>query len=279
MKTNHVDPIRSSAIALVRLIFWGSLIVQINVNFTSPRSQLVLYSIWIGAFLWWNVFRPVRRMGGRRQEPSDGPSLSMARQLVPSVLLLSITFVVFRPWWGALFTTGCSHSDLFERIWPSQSLAPLAVLPIGLAATWFVLQSVTFPLVEEFTCRKWLLDAWSPRIGAKITVLLTALLFALLHLEFHPGLFVGLIIVGILLGSAAVVTRSIWPPVAIHVAFNISTDALQLPPFHGFVRDAYSTPLFRCGATAVMVGLFLLCDVALLINSKRILGKTARNVV
>ena len=143
----RANPVRASAIALLRLMFWGGLIVQININFPSPNWQLVLYSAWIAAFLWWYVFRPVRRAGRRRQDSDGGPSLSMAKQLVPSVVLLSMAFVVFRPWWGALFTTGCTHPDLFDKIWPAQSLGPLAALPIGLAVVWFILQNATFPRI------------------------------------------------------------------------------------------------------------------------------------
>jgi membrane protease YdiL (CAAX protease family) len=74
------------------------------------------------------------------------------------------------------------------------------------------------PLMEEFLFRGIFLFGLSRRYGPAFGVLLSAVLFGVVHLGAVPALYAT--VAGLLLGWLALGTRSVWPGVALHGAFN-----------------------------------------------------------
>lgn len=74
------------------------------------------------------------------------------------------------------------------------------------------------PLMEEFLFRGIFLFGLSRRYGGPFGVLFSAVLFGVVHLGAVPALYAS--VAGLLLGWLALTTRSVWPGVALHAAFN-----------------------------------------------------------
>lgn len=75
------------------------------------------------------------------------------------------------------------------------------------------------PIVEEFIFRGYLQSALMDRVPAFVAVGSSAFVFAAFHMDIEafPLLFVG----GLLLGLLYQVTRSLWPPLALHMLVNL----------------------------------------------------------
>jgi membrane protease YdiL (CAAX protease family) len=85
---------------------------------------------------------------------------------------------------------------------------------------------VAVALFEEWTFRQYLLEMLAPRVGTAWAVIIGAALFAAAHLT-NQGALSGTSVLavfgaGIGLGIAYVVTRSLWIPVAWHLAWNFT---------------------------------------------------------
>ena len=85
---------------------------------------------------------------------------------------------------------------------------------------------VAVALFEEWTFRQYLLEMLGPRVGPVWAVIISAALFAAAHLT-NSGALSGTSVLsvfgaGIGLGMSYVVTRSLWIPVAWHVAWNFT---------------------------------------------------------
>lgn len=89
--------------------------------------------------------------------------------------------------------------------------------PLG-AVTTVLVVAVLGPLLEEVALRGVLLSALKTRIGAVASVVVTAVAFSLLHVSAWS--FVPLTALGLALGWLAVRSRSLWPAVLLHVAYN-----------------------------------------------------------
>lgn len=104
---------------------------------------------------------------------------------------------------------------------PTGEGANLATLfgpgPLGVVTTVLVV-AVLGPVLEEAALRGVLLGALRERIGPWPAVLVTALAFSLLHVSAWS--FVPLTVLGVALGWLAVRSRSLWPAIALHVAYN-----------------------------------------------------------
>ena len=75
------------------------------------------------------------------------------------------------------------------------------------------------PIVEEFIFRGYLQSALMDRVPAIVAVGCSAFVFAAFHMDIEafPLLFFG----GLLLGLLYQVTRSLWPPLALHMLINL----------------------------------------------------------
>jgi membrane protease YdiL (CAAX protease family)/NAD-dependent dihydropyrimidine dehydrogenase PreA subunit len=104
---------------------------------------------------------------------------------------------------------------------PTGEGANLATLfgsgPLG-ALTTILVVAVLGPVLEEAALRGVLLGALRERIGPWPAVLVTALAFSLLHVSGWS--FLPLTVLGVALGWLAVRSRSLWPAIVLHVAYN-----------------------------------------------------------
>ncbi len=98
-------------------------------------------------------------------------------------------------------------SDALERV--GQSL-PLAIVIVGILT----------PIGEEIFFRGFLLRMLSTKFTGKISIVLSSALFALFHIDYR--LFIPIFILSLALGLAFIWTQSIWPPIIIHMAQNIT---------------------------------------------------------
>lgn len=89
--------------------------------------------------------------------------------------------------------------------------------PLG-AFTTVLVVGLLGPVLEEVALRGVLLGALERRVGAVAAVALTAVAFSLLHVSAWS--FVPLTALGLALGWLAVRSRSLWPAVILHVAYN-----------------------------------------------------------
>ena len=74
------------------------------------------------------------------------------------------------------------------------------------------------PLVEELLYRGLLQGAFVRRVNDVLAVVVVAIWFALIH--FRPVEYPGLFVVGLVLGTCALVTRRIGLGIVAHAAFN-----------------------------------------------------------
>lgn len=86
-----------------------------------------------------------------------------------------------------------------------------------------VLTVVWFVLMEEFVMRGWLLFPLRKLLNAPIAIAITSYLFAVMHLV--PAMGLNLLLGGIIVGTAAVLSGSIWYPVGLHLAHNFGVFA------------------------------------------------------
>jgi membrane protease YdiL (CAAX protease family) len=114
--------------------------------------------------------------------------------------------------------------DYGERLekWLAQPGGPLA---------FAFLAVVVAPLLEEFGFRGWIQRPIERRLGAQAAIAGSALLFAIAH--FRPDYLPVFLAAGLVLGHAVYATRSVWTGVALHVAWNGGTLALDAA-FPGF---------------------------------------------
>lgn len=111
---------------------------------------------------------------------------------------------------AAGFGPSASEGPTLDRVFGAGPLAALTtVLVVGIAG----------PLVEEIAVRGIVLGALSGRFGPTAGVFGSAVLFSLLHASIWS--FVPLTVLGLALGWLAVRSRSLWPAIALHMAYNL----------------------------------------------------------
>ncbi len=89
--------------------------------------------------------------------------------------------------------------------------------PITLIAT-LIAATVVAPICEEIFFRSFLLQGLRTIMPSWLAVIFSALVFAAAHLS--PGSFVLLFVLGALLGTLRVMTRSVWPGIVLHALNN-----------------------------------------------------------
>ncbi len=100
------------------------------------------------------------------------------------------------------------------------------------------------PWIEELLFRGLFLFGLARRYGDAFALLLSSCFFGIVHLGAVPALYAT--VAGLLLGSLALTTRSVWPGVALHAAVNAVPVLLpeRVLPIHGFnVPSAHVTHL------------------------------------
>jgi membrane protease YdiL (CAAX protease family) len=77
------------------------------------------------------------------------------------------------------------------------------------------------PIAEELIFRGWFFGLLGRRLGAVAAILLTALGWTLLHYQYGLAVLGVILVDGLLLGLARWRTGSVWPPILMHVLYNL----------------------------------------------------------
>ena len=173
----------------------------------------------------------------------------------------------------------------------SISASPLAALVIIIGGFLVLLPAAA---VEEISMRGYVLQTVEERFGSGWALVFSSVVFALLH-AMNPGLFsswtvalgglAGLFVAGVYMGVAYLLTRRLWLPTAVHVAWNLFEG-----PVFGFRVSGIETPsIFKTAVSGpdimtggafgpeagLLVSLFTLLHLALLIPVGRLLATRA----
>jgi membrane protease YdiL (CAAX protease family) len=100
------------------------------------------------------------------------------------------------------------------------------------------------PLIEELLFRGLFLFGLERRYGSGFALLLSSCFFGIVHMAPVPAVYAT--VAGLVLGALALVTRSIWPGIALHAAINAVPVLLpeRVLAIHGFnVPSALATHL------------------------------------
>jgi len=258
---------RETTRALLRLIVW--LTVLAYILDLKPTLRLVSDIIWLGAFLWMYVYRIGKaRFDPRSKYYYEELPLRLPRRLVPHTVALMVLVAASLPWSGAFFTGGCAKAGWFNNVWPTgEILASRSVFFIGTLS--LLIGTATFPLVEEFTFRGWLLRSWTRKLGRNWAVLLTSALFAVGHFTFHAGLLLSHFVFGLLLALAVLSANSLWIAFAMHYSYNLTNELMTVPPLHTYVGNLFQSGLFRCDASGIITGLGLLLMLGVMLDARR----------
>ena len=137
------------------------------------------------------------------------PSWKQVARMVAAFIVLVVVLEVVAGQWKAL-----QDPDIALIIGSSTDTL-LMILGIGVAA----------PVFEELAMRGLLLGSLRHMLDKHIAVAITACLFTLAHASQYdwPLLIVVLLPLSVLLGYARTETNSIWVPIALHIANNVST--------------------------------------------------------
>lgn len=114
------------------------------------------------------------------------------------------------------FPPSAETLDYFRRLYAA--LAPTSPLD-GLVS--LVVIALLPALCEELVMRGALLPSLAVRMVPAPAVALTAGVFALIH--FDPIRFLFTFVLGLILGALRLRTRSLWPPVTVHLSVNALT--------------------------------------------------------
>jgi membrane protease YdiL (CAAX protease family) len=77
------------------------------------------------------------------------------------------------------------------------------------------------PTAEELIFRGWFFALLRNRIGVEATIALTSVGWALLHYTYDWTVIAIIVVDGVLLGVARWQSRSIYPPIAMHMLYNL----------------------------------------------------------
>lgn len=116
-----------------------------------------------------------------------------------------------------------------------------------------IMTVISFVVLEEFTFRGWLLFPLRKLLGTLGAVAVTSYLFAVVHLR--PSTGYNDLFNGVMFGASAVLTGSIWMPVALHLAYNTGVWAWDRF-FDRFGAGAISCGLAQPAFLALTAALF-----------------------
>ena len=248
------------------LLFWASiqgvfLLPEIPpLDRTLPAMSPVvgaLFNLVVAAgFVWWFVLRP-RARGERRRlatfrirpvPPAVARWVPLAAAAMIGVVLSSL---VLLPRVMQVPKNDATFLEAYLR----KPFAPIALL---------LLVAVVAPLLEEFLFRGWIQRSLERRTLPWRAILITAVAFGVAH-----GDAFGLplrVVFGVASGYAAFTTRSIWPSVVLHGAYNgslvILSGALPNVDERTLARWAQDDAIFG-GALAALAAFALILAFAL----------------
>ena len=208
-------------VAGVVLAISGSVTIQTVEHEGLPPSVIIIALAGSGIVLFLGCIL-MRRMRG-----IDWATLGMrsttVRPLVAAVLAY-VAYVVIAESIGRIFQV--DPDGEFTRQLAQQLIPPGAGLPYIALAVAFA--GVIVPVAEEILFRGFLLTWLRERSNAIVTVIVSSLLFSAVHFYFlmpggEFGIFAsaGIFVLGLLLGWLAIWSRSLWPPIVLHVINNL----------------------------------------------------------
>lgn len=174
-----------------------------------PPLAVVWIALTIAAFLWVHGYRPAARATALhvvRLRPLTTGRRWILLAIVPMLLFHAFFLIIYLRITGVPDPTPHPFEGYLQR--------PSGWIPLA-----FFL-AVAVPIIEEFGLRGWIQRPLERLIGAPWAVVLTAALFAAAHLQLLglPTRFFA----GVFFGYAVWATRSIWAPVILHGAHNLS---------------------------------------------------------
>lgn len=148
-----------------------------------------------------------RRIATLRLRPLRGATLGWTLAAVPVLLLLS--WAMSEVYTGLVPVPPAAFNPFDPILAQPGGRLAIAVLAIGIA-----------PVVEEFFFRGLIQHPLERRWGAAAGITVAATLFAAVHLL--PWVFPLHLLLGVLLGTAVYLSRSIWTGVLLHAANNVA---------------------------------------------------------
>ena len=237
--------LRVCLVSSLLLVMWS--FIQGVVSLQRPLIAGLALVVVTMLFVWWHWLRPARLR--RRRGPAD-------------LRLRKIPRAAVRPLAGGIVVTGIALEAMFLlhlRLLPVPAEDPFAEMFAMANEPWgwlplFLLIVVLAPIIEETVFRGWIQRPLERLWGPAPAVGITALLFALVHFipEYLPYYFV----VGLLLGTLVVLTRSLWASIALHTANNVQSMALMFLGGGDFAEEiaVAQLPAVTVASTLVLIG-------------------------
>jgi membrane protease YdiL (CAAX protease family) len=190
----------------------------------SSNRQTVLLLAWFALFLFVYA-RPNASFPTSVKVAS--PRLRFPAHVAPFAIALWVVAAMGAPWPRLIIMQKCAVIPMAV----GSSLSPIFPQVSGITfqhGLLFLLLNGTYPLLEEFYARGWVLTSLSER-GVHQGVLGAAAIFSILHLSLYPSLLLLYFGFGVLLGYAVVATGSIWTAVGMHFVYNLTLSTLDTP--------------------------------------------------
>lgn len=218
-----VFPILNNEIlrAFIRFIVWLTALAFIETG--ANRWRVPFTIVWIAAFL---LVYASQLLPARLRSITSDLRLNSIGRHAPAVIWLCILSAILSPIVRHSLEKLCVGHGAGPATGPTgfDHSAPMTFANFGLAA----LYTATYPLLEEFFARGWLLSGFESRLGRNLAVIVTSAIFAILHITFYPSALFAHFAFGVFVAYAVLLTNSIWTGVAIHYAWNLSLKLVDL---------------------------------------------------
>ena len=99
--------------------------------------------------------------------------------------------------------------------------APWLAAPVLASALRVLAVGILGPIAEELIFRGWFFGALQKKTGAAAAIALTAAGWAALHYSYNWAVMGVILVDGLLLGLARRTTRSVYPPIVMHMLYNL----------------------------------------------------------
>jgi membrane protease YdiL (CAAX protease family) len=218
------------------VVLWGT--AQVFFLLMPPLVGAPFNLALAALFVWWFVTRPRARADLRRRATLRLRDMDGAARWLPLLALALVAHVL-------------AYMVFFPRFVPLPPPDPGNPIELYLLQphAWvgmLTLAAVIAPLLEEFLFRGWLQRTLERRHTPVFAVVATAVVFALAHFDTF-GFLVRLSF-GLLVGYVAYASRSIWPGVVLHGAYNagliVASGAVPEVDEATITRWAHTPPIF-----------------------------------
>jgi membrane protease YdiL (CAAX protease family) len=129
---------------------------------------------------------------------------------------LPLTLAIMLLYFGWMLGTNALLGWRGPWDWTPWLAAPLLASVLRVLAV-----GILGPIAEELIFRGWFFGLLGKRIGVAATLLLTAAGWTLLHYDYGWAVLGVILVDGLLLGLARLVSRSVYPPIVMHILYNL----------------------------------------------------------